>query len=388
MSCATRTKGYEVREGIAPCVGLTPTTAERWGGGTYPAVTKIFKTHSIVVPTEAPEFEDNIEVTGDVSKGRDYLTAKPNEGTISTLIYLESVGSFLYPALGYADLSGPHADGSLQAHIFEIDGTGFDQCAYTSAEAALATANLSLSPAYDAGDRKNREFTRLIDLGPDDRKQANCRVNSFTLSGNGKETIKCEIGFLSEEIVKDTGKTESGAWTFTSADFQNPLQFRQTSSFEVEGVEVGILDFNYTLSKEMDGERYPNGTGNNGLNRAEPFTTGPATVELTFTVEKHDALTWENYRDNDTNIAIKHEFTQGSTGFFGVYFPEVQVKNAEVDIANGSRINITAVANFREGTDSFATERTFDGGEIALLNQTPMYIIVKNSKTINYMREA
>ena len=388
MSCANRTKGYQVQEGFAYGVGLTPTSSELWGGGTYPTVDTIFKTTTPTPPTETPEYYDNDETTGDVSKSRDYLTAKPNEGTATTLVYPESTGFFLYNALGYADLSGPHADGSLYAHIFEIDGTGFDQCGYTSAEAALATANTSLSPSYNSGDRKNRDFVRLQNMGPADYKQANCRINSFVISGTSKEPVKYELGFLSEEVEKDTGKTESSAWTFTQSDFTSPIQLRQTSSFEVEGTEVGIMDFNYTLSKEIDGDRYPTGTANDGFNRGEPFTNGPATVELTFTVEKHDALTWENYRTNNTNIAIKHEFTQSTTGFLGIYFPEVQVKTAEPDPAGGSRINITAVANYVTGTDPFDTERTFDVGEISRLYKTPMYIILKNSKSINYMRQA
>lgn len=388
MSCATRTKGYEVREGFVPCVGLTPTTAEKWGGGTFPTVDTIYKTSSITPPVEAPEYYDNDESTGDVSKSRDFLVAKPNEGTSTTYVYPESVGTFLYSGLGGVDYSGPHDSGSLKWHMFELDGTGFDQCEYTSVESALATANVGLSPAYNVGDIKNRDLTRLIEMGPADYKQANCRINSFTISGTAKEPLKIEFGYLSEEVVKDESKTDSGSWTFTQSDFNNPIELRQTSAFEVQGTSVGIFDFSYALTKEMDGDRFPTGTDNEGLNRAEPFTTGGATVELSFTVEKHDALTWENYRDNDTLVNIKHEFTQGSTGFFGVYFPEVQIKNVEVDPSGGSRVAVTAMAHHCTGVDPFSTERTHDGGTVARVYNTPMYCILKNSKNVNYGRIA
>ena len=387
MTCATRTKGFKVVEGFAYGVGLTPSTSELWGGGTYPSVDTRFVTETPVPPTETPEYYENIEATGDVSKNKDYLTAIPSEGTINTLNYPQSMGFFLYHGLGAVDYSGPHADDTLQMHLFEIDGNGRDQCSYTSAESALATANVGLSPAYNSGDIKNRDFTRLIAMGPADYKQANCRINNFTISGTQKEPLKIEAGFVSEIVVKDESKTDSSAWTLTDSDFTTPLQLRNTTAFQVQGVEVGIFDFSYATEWDIDPDRYPTGTANNGLSRAEPFTNS-AKVNVQFTVEKHDALTWENYRDNATTIKVKHELTLGATGFLGLYFPEVQIKTVEIDPAGGSRVAITAEAHYRTGANPFTTECTHDGGEIALLYNTPMFAILKNSKTINYGRQA
>jgi len=387
MSCANRTKGFKVVEGFAYGVGLTPLAGEKWGGGTYPTVDTRYVTETVVPPSETPEYYENIETTGDVSKNQDYLTALPSEGNVTSLGYTESMGFWLYHGLGAVDYSGPHDDGSLKFHMFELDGNGRDQCSYSAAEAALATANGDLSPAYDAGDIKNRDFTRLVAMGPADYKQVNCRLNNFTLSGTQKEPIKIEAGFVSEIVDKDAAKTDSGSWTLTDSDFTNPIQLRNTSAFEVQGVETGIFDFNYAVEWEIDQDRYPTGTSNSGLSRAEPFTNS-AKVNITFTVEKHDALTWENYRDNATTVRIKHEFAIGSTGELGVYFPEVQIKTAEIDPANGSRIAITAEAHHVNGTDPFSTERTHDGGTVARLYDTPMYAILKNSKDVNYGRQA
>ena len=303
MTCATRTKGFKVVEGMAYGVGLTPLAGERWGGGTLPTVDTRFVTETPAIPSEVPEFYENTEATGDVSKNRDYLTAIPSEGTIDSLIYPQSHGFFLYHGLGAVDYSGPHADGSLNLHLFELDGNGRDQCLYTTAEAGLATANVALSPAYDSGDIKNRDFTRLVAGGPADYKQGNCRTNNFTSSGTQKEPLKLSLGFASESVTKDESKTESGAWTLTDTDFTTPLQLRNTSAFQVEGVEVGIFDFSYAVEWDIDVDRYPTGTANSGLSRAEPFTNS-VKVYVQFTVEKHDVLLWENYRDNDTSVKI------------------------------------------------------------------------------------
>lgn len=387
MTCTTRTKGFKLQQGVVNCVGLTPTTAEKWGGGTYPTVDKIYLTEDVTVPSETPEYYENIDSTGDASKDRDHLVAIPTEGTITTKVYPESAGIFLYTAMGYADLSGPHTDGSLQAHLFEIDGNGLEQCEYTTAEAALATANGALSPAYNSGDIKNRDFTRLIEMGPADYKQANCRVTGLTISGNSKEPLKFEISFVSEVVEKDGTKTESASWTLTQDDFATPIQLRHTTSFEVEGTEFGIFDFSYALTWDADTDRFPTGTSGSGLNRDEPMTNSCA-VELNFTIDRHDSTVWEGYRNSDTTIAIKHELTLGSTGFLGFYFPEVQVKTVEIDPTGGSRLAITAVANHCIGADPFATERTFGVTTVARVNSTPMYVILKNSKTANEMRKA
>ena len=387
MTCANRTKGFKVVEGFAYGTGLTPTAGELWGGGTAPTVDNRFVTETPIPPSETPEYYENVETTGDVSKNGDYLTAIPSEGSITTLVYPQSTGFFLYHGLGAVDYSGPHADGSLEMHMFELDGNGRDQCSYTSAEAALATANASLNPIYDSSDIKNRDFTRLVAMGPADYKQVNCRINAFTFMGTQKEPLKIEAGFVSEVVNKDETKTDSSAWTLTDSDFINPLQLRNTSAFEVQGVEVGIFDFNYAVEWDIDPDRYPTGTSNSGLSRAEPFTNS-AKVNVTFTVEKHDSLLWENYRDNATTVKIKHEMTLGSTGFLGLYMPEVQIKTVEVDPQGGSRIAITAEAHHVTGADPFSTERTHDGGTVTRLYNTPIYAILKNSVTDNYGRQA
>jgi hypothetical protein len=387
MTCANRTKGFKLVEGFAYGVGLTPTSAELWGGGTYPTVDTRYVTETVAPPSETPEYYENIETTGDVSKNKDYLTAIPSEGATNSLNYAQSMGFFLYHGLGAVDYSGPHADGSLNFHMFEIDGNGRDQCSYTSAEAALATANVGLSPAYDSGDIKNRDFTRLLSMGPADYKQANCRINNFVISGTQKEPLKIEAGFVSEIVEYDESKTESSAWTLTDSDFLNPMQLRNTSAFQVQDVETGIFDFNYTTEWDIDVDRYPTGTANTGLSRAEPFTNS-AKVNVQFTVEKHDSLTWENYRDNATTVKIKHELTVGTTGFLGLYFPEVQIKTVEIDPTGGSRIAITAEAHHVTGADPFSTERTHDGGTVTRLYDTPMYAILKNGKAINYGRQS
>jgi hypothetical protein len=224
-------------------------------------------------------------------------------------------------------------------------------------------------------------------MGPADSKQVNCRINNFTLSGTQKEPLKIQAGFVSELVDKDETKADSSAWSLTDSDFVNPLQLRNTGAFEVQGTEVGIFDFSYATEWDIDPDRYPTGTSNSGLARAEPFTNS-VKVNLNFTVEKHDSLVWENYRDGATTVKIKHELAMGSTGFLGLYFPEVQIKTVEIDPQGGSRVAITAEAHHVTGADPFSSERTHDGGTVSRLYDTPFYAILKNGKTINYGRQA
>lgn len=381
MSC-NRTKDYEIEVGVAKCIGNTPLDAEKWGGGTYPTVSKIYPVIEPAVPNETPEYYENTEQTGNVVKKKDEQTSIPVSDSINTHIYPESFGFWAFSALSYEDLSGPHADSGDQAHIYELRGVGRDQCTYTDAEAVLATANAGLSPAYNASDIVNSDICITKEMGPADYKVCNARCESATFTGNQKEGLRAELSYIAETKTTDAGKTESGAWSLTKTDFQNLALMRQATC-EVNSVAVGIYDFSIGVNWGLASDRYPTGSG---LRRAEPFTTGPTTVEVSFTIDSHSSLTFEDYRKNNTIVPLKIECTQ-SSGFVGFYMAELQIQGVDVDPSDGSRQSVTAKAVFPEGTDPFTTERTFDAGEVSLLHNPSFYMIVKNSKTINYMRE-
>ena len=388
MTC-TRTRESDLKIGFVGGVGLTPTDAEKWGGGTVPSIGAGdgYRSTDVSLPNETTSHFENNETTGGLGKFEDLVVTKPVNDGFTGLIHLESIGRVLFPALGYADLSGPASDGAGKlAHIFETRMVGKDQCGYTATEAAKATANVGLSPAYNVGDIVNAEINIIKTLGPADYKVGNLRIQNFKIAGTSGEPWNFEVSGPAETLTKDAGKVESGNMTTTEADFASLVNFRNTTA-ELNGSEISIHSFEVNKSWALADGRQPTGTSNGGLAIGEPFCTDGVTVEGSFVVDKHDTLDFENDQLSGAIKNLKIENTDSASNMIGLYFPAIQYTSAEIDKSDGSKINVSFKAVVNRSTDPFTSERTIDSTEIPLeYADTLFYIKVLNTKTANYMR--
>ena len=388
MAC-NRTQERLINAGVKGGVGFTPTTAEKWGGGTLPTIGAGdgYRVTDVSLPNETVEMFENDETSGGLGKFDSLVVGKPVNDGIAGYVSAEAIGKILFPSMGYADLTGPASDGAGKyASIIETRMIGKDQCTYSASEAVKATANISLSPAYNASDIVNCELNFLKTLGPADYKIGNLRVQSLKIAGTSGEPWTFEISGPAEVLSKDAGKVESGNLTTTAADFANRANFRNTVC-KVNSTEVAIHSFEINEAWSLADGRYPTGTANSGLSIAEPFCTDGVTVEGSFVVDKHDTLDFETDQLNGAIKNLKFENTDSSSNMIGLYFPAIQYTSAEVDKSDGSKINVSFKAVVNRSSDPFTTERTINAVEIPLeYADTLFYAKVLNTKTVNYMR--
>ncbi|MCP5006338.1 MAG: hypothetical protein GY941_20730 [Planctomycetes bacterium] len=388
MAC-NRTQERLINVGVKGAAGIAPSADEKWGGGELPTIGADdgYRVTDVSLPNETVETFENDETSGGLGKFDSLVVGKPVNDGISGYVSAEAIGKILFPSMGYADLSGLWSDGgSKYAHIFETRMIGKDQCHYTASEAAKATANTSLDPAYDSSDIVNCELNFLKTLGPADYKVGNLRVQSLKIAGASGEPWTFEISGPAEVLEKDDTKAESGNLTTTAADFTDRANFRNTVC-EVSGSVVAIHAFEINEAWSLADGRYPTGTANDGLSIAEPFCTDGVTVEGSFVVDKHDTLDFEADQLSGAIKTLKFENTDSSSNMIGLYFPAIQYTSTEIDKSDGSKINVSFKAVVNRGPDPFPNERTIDSTEISLeYADTLFYAKLLNTKTVNYMR--
>ena len=386
-----QSKDYALRHGLKKAVGNTPTSAELYGGGTYPTTGANSQTRwNELTITDTPEKYQDVSSTGNQFLKDKEVSNVPVTWTGSTSVFVDNSLTELVSAMGYEDLSGPiNYDTTKYAHLITLQPQGKDQRLYTSAEAALATANLSLSPAYNAADQINTYLKIGTEMGPYDKFCENANISEFTLSCESKNPLMLEMSGQGEIAAYDTAKTESATWTDRVGCDENKFFMRHaTCEFGPVGsaIEKAIFNFSVTVSQGVADDLFPTGTSNNGLSRAEPVSTGEQTVQVEFQINKHDTIDYKNYEQTDTECQLKIAFVRGNKSL-DLLFPALNVISAEPEVSDGSKINITAEAHIPCQADPFTTERSISGTEQTLLySETPFYMMLSNANSENGLR--
>lgn len=388
-------KEYLLLRGIAKAKGNSPATADLWGGGTAPTVgAGSILRFDEYTPSSTPEFYEDGSNTGQMAARKAEVVAVLPSLSAKIKMYPNSIGNLLFACFGYEDLSGPKAAGSAKQHIFEIRSRGKDQEAYTSAEATLATANASLSPAYNAADRVNACLIGLERTEVYDEKMINWAISEFTIHGSSKEPIMLELSGPVERTTQDTNRTESANLTDTS-DGKVLFTRHCSAKFGPYVAPVGnadavlpsvdLFDFSIKTAFEMADSNVTTGTSNSGLSRAEPVCTGGVKVEIELTINKHDSLTPKQLEQAGTICSLLITANNGSEKL-SLCVPEMQVKSATPEYSDGSRWKIKAEAVLPTSTDPFPATRTPASTPTALMHNPIWYAVLNNSSTTNYMR--
>lgn len=386
-----QSKDFALRHGLKKAVGNTPAAGELYGGGIYPPTGANSQTRwEELTITDTPEKYQDVSSTGNQWLKDKEVSNVPVTWTGRTSIFVDNSLTEVVSAFGYEDLSGPiNYDTTKYAHLITLQPQGKDQRLYTSAEAALATANLNLSPAYNAADQINTYMKLGTEMGPYDKFCENANISEFTLSCESKNPLMLEMSGQGELVSYDTNKTESANWTDRVGCDENKFFMRHaTCEFGPVGapIEKAIFNFSVTTSLGVADDLFPTGTSNNGLSRAEPVSTAEQTVQVEFQINKHDTIDYKNYEQTDTECQLKIAFVRGDKSL-DLLFPALNIISAEPEISDGSKINITAEAHIPCGADPFTAERSISGTEQVLLYpETPFYMMWSNANSENGLR--
>ncbi len=386
-----QSKDFALRHGLKKAVGNQPSAADLYGGGTDPVTGANSQTRwEELQITDTPEKYQDISNTGNQWMKDKEVSNVPVTWTGRTAVFVDNSLTELVSAMGYEDLSGPiNYDTTKYSHLISLLPGGKDQRLYTTAEAALATANLSLSPAYAAGDYLNTYMKIGTEMGPYDKFCDNANIAEFTLSCESKNPLMLEFSGQGEEATYDTNKTESANWTDRVGCDENKFFMRHASCFfgpVGSPIEKAIFNFSVTCSLGVADDLFPTGTSNSGLSRAEPVSTGDQTIQVEFQINKHDTIDYKNYEQTDTECQLKIAFARGDKSL-DLLFPALNVISAEPEVSDGSKINITAEAHIPCNADPFTTERSISGTEQVLLYpQTPFYMMLSNANSENGLR--
>ena len=386
-----QSKDFALRYALKKQVGNTPASEDLYGGGNWPTMTTNVQTRwNELTITDTPEKYQDVSSTGNQFLKDKEVSNVPVTWTGSTAIFVDNSLTELVSAMGYEDLSGPiNYDTTKYAHLITLQPQGKDQRLYTSAEAALATANTDLTPAYDPTDQINTYLELGVEMGPYDKYCINANTSEFTLSCESKNPLMLEMSGQGERVSYMPGSVLSPQWTERVACDENKFFMRHaTCEFGPVGsaIDKAIFNFSVTVSQGVADDLFPTGTSNNGLSRAEPVSTGEQTVQVEFQINKHDTIDYKNYEQADVECQLKIAFVRGDKSL-DLLFPALNVISAEPEISDGSKINITAEAHIPCGADPFTTERSISGTEQTLLYpETPFYIMLSNANSENGLR--
>jgi len=353
-----QSKDFALRHGLKKAVGNQPSAADLYGGGNDPVTGANSQTRwEELQINDTPEKYQDISNTGNQWMKDKEVSNVPVTWTGRSAFFVDNSLTEIVSAMGYEDLSGPiNYDTTKYSHLITLLPGGKDQRLYTAEEAALATANANLVPAYAAGDYFNTYMKLGTEMGPYDKFCDNANIAEFTLSCESKNPLMMEFSGQGEEASYDTNKTESSNWTDRVGCDENKFFMRHASCFF------------------------------GGLSRAEPVSTGDQTIQVEFQINKHDTIDYKNYEQTDTECQLKIAFVRGDKSL-DLLFPALNVISAEPEVSDGSKINITAEAHIPCGADPFTAERSISGTEQVLLYpQTPFYMMLSNANSENGLR--
>jgi hypothetical protein len=387
------TKDYLLKFGAIKATGNSPAAGALYGGATNPTLgANNQRRYDEVDISDTPETYEDMSKTGDLGTREHEIAAIPVSYTLKTKVYPETTGLELFGCFGYADLGGPRLLGGKRKHIFELRTAGKDQTAYRSDEAALATANASLSPAYNANDRINPYLHVLRQLGDYDETAINSAVKEFTISGEPKSAIMLEMSGPCERVVRDTNKTQGNALTEPTAQDGVYFMTRHCRAFFGQYVapigsadavlnEVDLISFSIKTAFGMAEDIF---TTRSALNRSEPVSTDKLDVDIDLTINRHEGVDYKLLEQAGTITSLKITATRG-TDIMHLLIPEAQIMNAKEEIGDGSRWTLQLKARRPKNADPFIASR---GGAsaVALIHRPPFYVVLDNDQTTNYMR--
>jgi len=388
---STQSKDFALRHGLKKQVGNTPAAADLYGGGTNPTTGANSQTRwTSLTITDTPEKYEDASNTGNQWSKQKEVSAVPVTWEGSTEVFVDNSLTELVSSFGYEDLDGPiNYATTKEAHLISLLPSGKDQRLYTATEAADATANAGLSPAYAASDVINTYLKLGTEFGPYDEFANNCQVGSFTLSCEAKNPLMLEMSGTAEDVTRDVTKAQSANWTErVGCDEAKFFMRHATASFGPLGAPIDVAIFNISVSVELGvaGDLFPTGTSNSGLSRSEPVSTGKQAVNLEFSINKHDTINYKNYEQTDTECQLSVTFTRGDK-ILNILVPSINVISATPEVGDGSKINISAEAFIPCGADPFTTERSISGTEQTLTYpETPLYMMLSNANGQNGMR--
>lgn len=388
---AQQTKDFALRYALKKCVGNDPTTAELYGGGTFPTMSTNVQTRwSELQIVDTPEKYEDSSSTGNQWVKQKEVSNVPVTWTGKTEVFVNNSLTELVASLGFEELSGPvNFDTTKYSHLISLPALGKDQRDYSTEEAADATANLNLSPAYNVADKINTYMRLGVEMGPYDEFCENANVNEFTLSCESKNPLMLEMSGLGEEVTRDTNKTSSATWTDRVDCNESRFFMRHaTCSFGPLGsaIDVPIFNFSASVSLGVADDLFPTGTSNDGLSRAEPVSTGKQAVSIEFQINKHDTINYKNYEQTDTICELDIAFVRGNYSL-NLLFPSLNIISAEPEVGDGSKINIQAEGFIPCAADPFTTQRSISGTEQTLtFPKTPFYMMLVNENSENGMR--
>ena len=387
------TKDYLLKFGALKAKGNAPASGDLYGGATNPTLgANMLRRWDEMDISDTPEVFEDASKTGTMAVRESEVVAVPVSWSVKTKIYTEINGPELIGCMGYADLGGPRSVSSKRLHILELRTLGKDQTPYTSAEAALATANVTLSPAYNANDRINVYLHLLRQLGDYDETAINCKVKEFTFSAEPKSALMLEMSGSAERVLRDTNRTQGNALTELAAQDGQYFLTRQFKAYlgqytapigSADAVlpEVDVIQFSI---KTAWGDADDIFTTKSGINRAEPQSTDKLDVDIELTINRHEDINYKLWEQAGTLLSLKLEGTRGTDKII-FCIPEAQILNAKEEIGDGSRWTLQLKARRPKNADPFIASR---GGAsaVALLHNGPFYIALTNDQTTNYLR--
>jgi hypothetical protein len=386
-----QSKDFALRYGIKKAVGNTPSAAELYGGGTYPTTGANSQVRwSELTITDTPEKYEDVSSTGNQWSKQKEVSAVPVTWSGKTEVFVDNSLTELVSAFGYEELSGPvNYDTTKYSHLISLLPMGKDQRLYNALESIDASANASLSPAYNTIDIINTYMKIGAEYGPYDEFAENAQVGEFTLSCEAKSPLMLEMSGTAEEVTRDVTKAESANWTDrVGCDEAKFFMRHATANFGPVGSAIDVAIFNFSVSGSLGvaADLFPTGTANNGLSRAEPVSTGKQAVTVEFSINKHDTINYKNYEQTDTECQLAIDFVRGDKRCI-ILLPSLNVISATPEISDGSKINITAEAFIPCGADPFTAQRSISGTEQTLTYpQTPLYMVLSNANAENGLR--
>jgi len=378
-----RTKDYAEKTASKFQLQRGTTDADKYGGAnTVTLGAGDLKFYDTLEITDPPEVVQDQARNGTQSANyQETFAVMPSiegEGALYEYGMLDDVTS----AMGWEALDGPKdsGDATNYVHMVLFQNQGKDQRDFTTAEQALYS--------YVSGDIYNPFKTFAKDRGPSTEIAKNVAIQQFEISGQPKQPVMFKFSGNAESVTRDVAHTGVDSWTAPTDSFASRYKLFNASFAvgEDQGAltTYGITEFSVKGNFGMAAELQPTGTSNGGLSRAEPCSTGLSEVTFDFKIHKHDSDTWKNWEQGQTILNAKLEMTKGDAKF-NMYFPMLQVTNIDIEADDGSSVMVNCRAFLPTNTDPFATERTVNSVEWVLPFSTPVYFMVTDTDTTNWM---
>lgn len=298
----------------------------------------------------------------------------PLENLSTNMRYI-GMDRLLYWMFGYEDGGSSPQDlgGSVYSHLFELDAMEREIANYRTAEQTAGD--------YNVLDQKNRFGVLGLKRGPNDCRYPFILCGGFTFSSKAGDFLTIN-GIKGEALREDRGNYSSSGWTFPAglAGTDYDIQHKDlTLSLGVAGalVELGVSDFSASVEIPL----FIDQDSESGLYNAMPVLSGQYGLKVAITIARHSVDTYLAYRESFTQLAMKAVYASGDYEA-GLYFPALKISEASVGEEDVARHPIVFETGPQPASNPFTTEL----GDHDLIQNGPMFCIVKNNNSVNEMR--